>query len=306
MHAYTWGVECRSTADGLAKNRHDVTVKPMRIFTPVLLALLFTACVPAGPTRLTSKPLSRQPATPAIRKAAPIAPAAASLPSTLIQPPRVTTRSFAGITFEGVAFDSRSHRLMVADQAKGPSSQFADSAAAGQAFGGLAAVNAGFFTPEGQPLGRVVSAGKPLGTWNNASSLGSGLWFETALGSSAITRRGNVSGAVRELIQAGPLLIENSHSIAGLETTKVSARTVILWDGGTHWWIGCSSPCSLEALSQALASVQPAGWPVRHALNLDGGRSSDLWVSGNVAGGPILIRPPWNRPVRNFLVLLPR
>lgn len=278
----------------------------MRIFTPVLLALLLTACVPAGPARLAAKPLSRRPATPAIRKALPIAPTAASLPSTPIQPPRVTTRSFAGVTFEGVAFDSRSHRLIVADQANGPASQFADSAAAGQAFGGIAAVNAGFFTPEGQPLGRVVSAGKQLGTWNSASSLGSGLWFETALGSSAITRRGKIGGAVRELIQAGPLLIENGGTIGGLETTKVSARTAILWDGGTHWWIGCSSPCSLEALSQALADSQPAGWPVHHALNLDGGRSSDLWVSGNVAGGPILIRPPWNRPVRNFLVLLPR
>jgi len=41
-------------------------------------------------------------------------------------------------------------------------------------------------------------------------------------------------------------------------------------------------------------------------MNLDGGRSSDLWISSRVSGGPLTSRPPWNRPVRNFLILVPR
>jgi hypothetical protein len=41
-------------------------------------------------------------------------------------------------------------------------------------------------------------------------------------------------------------------------------------------------------------------------LNLDGGRSSDLWISSAVQGGPLRERPLWNKPVRNFLVLIPR
>lgn len=264
----------------------------MRYLICGLLALPFTSCFPARP--LPETPAAAQAAAiPEIPPVAPTAPA----------PPLVTVREISGITFEGVAFDSRDHRLVVADQASGPGSMFADSAAAARAVGGIAAVNAGFFTPEGDPLGLVVSAGKISGSWNSASSLGSGAWFENSSGKSAIARRGSLTRAeattMRELIQAGPLLVENSRTVSGLEATKSSVRTVISWDGGTRWWIGHSSPCTLAALGQALAA-----WPIRHALNLDGGRSSDLWISENVSGGPLLRRAPWNRPVRNFLILV--
>ena len=171
-------------------------------------------------------------------------------------------------------------------------------------------MNAGFFTPEGGPLGLVVSSGKISGAWNSASSLGSGAWFRDPAGVMTIARREKLgrtrASAMPELIQAGPLLVVNRQPVSGLEATKSSARSIILWDGGTRWWIGCGSPCTLAALGQALANSSPAGWPVHAALNLDGGRSSDLWIADSVPGGPILKRPLWNRPVRNFLVLVGR
>ncbi|NJM36543.1 MAG: hypothetical protein HC845_00955 [Akkermansiaceae bacterium] len=102
---------------------------------------------------------------------------------------RIAEKMIDGIAFQGVAFDSRTHRLVVADQARGPESQYADSAAACRAFGGIAAVNAGFFTPEGNPLGLVAAAGKIAGAWNSASSLGSGVWYQRASGVSGISRR---------------------------------------------------------------------------------------------------------------------
>jgi hypothetical protein len=216
----------------------------------------------------------------------------------------------SGISIEGVAFDSRSHRLVVADQTAGPGSGFADAAAAGAAAGGLAVVNAGFFTPEGEPLGLVVSSGKRASAWNSASSLGSGLWHEDSSGQSAISHRERLgrtnAGTMRELIQAGPLLVENKREVSGLDSVKPAVRTFILWDGSTRWWIGRASACTLAGLSRVLVAAQPAGWTVKHALNLDGGRSSDLWVSAKIPGGPLVRRAPWNRPVRNFLVLVPR
>ncbi|WP_348216009.1 phosphodiester glycosidase family protein [Luteolibacter sp.] len=219
-------------------------------------------------------------------------------------------REIAGMQFEGVAFDSRNHRLVVVDQAAGPGSKYEDSAAAATSLQGIAAVNAGFFTPEGSPLGLVVADGKTAGSWNTASSLGSGVWSENATGEMGITRREKIGRAsastMCELIQAGPLLVENNQPISGLEATKTSARIFILWDGGSRWWIGRTSPCSLAALANAIATDQPAGWKVRHALNLDGGRSADLWISSRVPGGPLTRRTLWNRPVRNFLVLVPK
>lgn len=171
-------------------------------------------------------------------------------------------------------------------------------------------MNAGFFTPQGEPLGLIVAAGKPAGAWNTASSLGSGVWHEDTAGQAAISRRESLgrAGAIamRELIQAGPMLVENKRAVSGLDPIKSSVRTFILWDGGNRWWIGRASACTLADLSKIIITANPAGWPVKHALNLDGGRSSDLWVSGKISGGPVVRRAPWNRPVRNFLVLVPR
>jgi hypothetical protein len=261
--------------------------------------LLAASCAPVAERE---RPLAVRPAPPAI--------ALPELPSHPQKPPRVVKGVFSGITFEGVAFDARDHRLLVVDQAGGPGSIFADAAAAGRSAAGLAVVNGGFFTPEGEPLGLVIAAGKRSGAWNSATSLGSGVWHADASGTSAISRREKLgrtgAAAMHELLQAGPMLIENRHAVAGLDAEKSSARTMILWDGGSRWWIGSSSPATLARTAGALASAPVPGWPVRHALNLDGGRSSDLWVSPAVAGGPLVRRAPWNRPVRNFLILVPR
>jgi hypothetical protein len=253
---------------------------------------------------------------PVARIAKPVAPVTLAFPTQPVsQPPpppaspsgnaEVTRRQIAGITFEGVAFDSRRHRLIVADQPGGPGSRWPDAASAGRSRDALAAINAGFFTPEGAPLGLVRSAGNTTGAWNR-SSLGSGFWHDS--GNPAIHRRGNFTATdaktATELIQAGPLLIENGQTVSGLDDVKPSVRSMILWDGGTRWWIGRSGPCTLSALSNALASASPTNWPVRHALNLDGGRSSDLWISNSISGGPVVRRSAWNRPVRNFLLLV--
>jgi hypothetical protein len=198
----------------------------------------------------------------------------------------------------------------VADQPVGPGTRFADAASAGRALGGVAAVNAGFFTPEGKPLGLLVSGGKPAGAWNSASSLGSGIWHENSAGELAITRREHLSRSaalqMRELLQAGPMLVRDRRPVPGLEATKTSARIFMLWDGSSRWWIGRASPCTLAALATAIVGENPAGWKARHALNLDGGRSADLWISEKIPGGPLTRRPAWNRAVRNFLILTGR
>lgn len=294
----------------IARTACDSTRMRFLICSAALLSL--TACFPAKP--LPAKPtvavveIGKPPptaATASFPAPVPVVPA----PSPPATSPQVIGREISGITFEGVSFDSRSHRLRVVDQPGGPDSRFADSASAGKSLGGIAAVNAGFFTPEGTPLGLVISSGKGSGNWNSASSLGSGVWYESGAGS-GITRREKIGRAgakgMHELLQAGPLLIENNQPIGGLEATKPSVRMLMLWDGGTRWWIGRGSACTLAQLGNALATGSPAGWPIRSALNLDGGRSSDLWISEAVPGGPVLRRPPWNRPVRNFLVLTPR
>lgn len=279
----------------------------MKFLSGALILILLAACAPVKSPALNKVQTKQQGGQPELASS----PTSATLPPPpappLPAPPRATRTETLGITFEGVAFDSRSAILEVADQAGGPGSQFPDSAAAGRALGGSAAINAGFFTPEGAPLGLVAANGKISGSWNSASSLGSGVWARAFTGASAISRRENLgkvdAGRMQELIQAGPLLVENGALVSGLETSKTSTRIAILWNGGTKWWIGRASPCTLAAFSQAIIDGKPAGWKVQQALNLDGGRSADLWISSEIPGGPVSRRTAWNRPVRNFLVL---
>jgi hypothetical protein len=281
-----------------------MTIRAMRSIAAVSLIALVSSC---APVRETMAPPAAPPGIVGTTESPAASPSMSTQP---VESAKASSREISGIVFEGVAYDSRSHRLMVVDQAGGPGSQFPDAAAASRSRGGIAAVNAGFFTPQGDPLGLVIASGKRAGSWNAASSLGSGIWHQDSAGDPAISRRETLghrgAGNQRELLQAGPVLVEHGRAVGGLESTKSSVRTIILWDGGTRWWIGRASACTLAALATILASNQPAGRPIRHALNLDGGRSADLWISESVAGGPITRRPPWNRPVRNFLVLAPK
>lgn len=209
----------------------------------------------------------------------------------------------SGIPITAVTFDSRSHRLVVADQPGGPGSVWPDAAAAARSRNGIAAANGGFFTPEGTPLGLVIGEGKRSGSLNRASSLGAGLFVDD--GSPALVRRDSGrSGA--DLLQSGPFLVESGRAVTGLSPESSTARTFIGWDGGTGWFIARSGACSLADLAKAVEGARIGGVACRVVLNLDGGRSSDLWAGSTIPGGPLHQRPFWNKPVRNFLVLIPR
>lgn len=268
----------------------------------LVLGLIF-ATASCAPAQRQARPQKSRPA----EAPTPVAPKPAPVQESAAQTPRRLLTNVGSLAIEGVTFDSRTHRLQVLDQPGGPASKWQDSAQAGASINGLAAINAGFFTPEGAPLGLLASGGTLSGNWNAASSLGSALWYRDGSGRSAIVRRETLGQSAAkkmpDLLQAGPLLVDAGKAVTGLEASKISARTFLLWDGGSRWLMARSAPCSLAELSKALADGSPAGWPVKMALNLDGGRSSELWISTSVSGGPSFVRPIWNNPVRNFLVL---
>ncbi len=280
-------------------------MRPTPIFPLALLCMILAACQPAPPLR---KPTAAQPtrfndSEPSPDITGETDPPRPSRPASA---PGLSRKTISGITFEGVSYDSRTHRLRVTDQPDGPGSRYGSSRNLAEKSDALLAINAGFFTPEGEPLGLVISDGKTSGGWNSASSLGSGIYRENPSGAASIVRRSsrqNVSNS-RELLQAGPLLIENGNPVPGLNSNKTAARSILLTDGGSRWWIGITSPCTLSSLARAISGNSPAPWKVGMALNLDGGRSTDLYVSAKISGGPLNRRGLLNRPVRNFLVLL--
>lgn len=231
------------------------------------------------------------------------------MPKPTPEQPKFTTKlhkiSQQGISFHLVSFDTRDYKLEVADQPGGPGSLWSDAAAVAAKKNGLAALNAGFFTPEGKPLGLVVDNGVKRGGYN-PSSLGKGIYYSN-INETKIVRSGSWRNILKtnpkHLLQAGPMLVDNGTITKGLSTQNSRPRSFLATDGNNHWIMGHASSCTLSQLGKALDQLKIGDFEIVSALNLDGGRSSDLWVSTDITEGPLTIRPFWNKSVRNFLIL---
>ncbi len=90
----------------------------------------------------------------------PPSPILSALPSQS-HPLKVNSASLNGTTFTAVTFDRRNYFLKVIDQKEGPGTEFARAEFAGR--GSLAAINGGFFNPDGSPLGLVITDGQSRG-----------------------------------------------------------------------------------------------------------------------------------------------
>lgn len=289
--------------------------KPRLLILPLLATSLFSgvfsACAPSARNKITppisttsqaSLPKASAPHEPVLKRAPQIAPQK-------ILPLRYHRTSRSAITLSLVAFDDRQYQLKVADQKNGPGTHWNDSKSAAQAHQGVAAINGGFFTPNGKPLGLVVTNGERRGHLNH-SSLGAGM-FLVGSERSAIVRRASYTqliqtyGQINQLLQTGPMLVERSQAVPGLSQANRRPRSLIVWDGQHHWAIAYTSPCTLHELAKAIAGRAPAEFPIQTAINLDGGRSSDLWVGTQVSDGNHTHRSFLNKAVRNFLVVVP-
>ena len=213
---------------------------------------------------------------------------------------RVTSRGIA-LTF--LVFDDRNHEISVVDKEDGPQTEWPSAGAAAKAHGALAAINGGFFTPEGNPLGLVIENGRRIGTWNAGSSLTAGVLSVEKSPRILRRRHWRSFSPTLHLVQAGPFLIENDLAVNGLDKRDRSPRSFLVWNGRHHWAFGSSDKATLSELALALAAQPLPMLNITTALNLDGGRSSDLWVSPQVRGGPVSTRRSWNNPVRNYLLV---
>jgi hypothetical protein len=113
-----------------------------------------------------------------------------------------------------------------------------------------------------------------------------------------------VDGTVRHLLQTGPVLVWRNVPEPTLGGGLAHRRTFIAWDGGTGWILGQASRCGLKDLSSFLASKAFAGvFPLRDALNFDGGSSSGFWAL-NEKSPPFYLRE--HSIVRNFVGIRPK
>lgn len=203
-----------------------------------------------------------------------------------------------------VLFDARDCDLRVVNQGGG------DWAGAGairkemQSVNAVAGVNGGFFTPEFEPMGLVVADGVHSGAFQD-SGLISGAVASGMNGPVLVWNSEGVSGeGFSQVLQAGPRLVNGGAPVQGLSGGRTAARTFIATDGHSKWAVGLAKSPSLSELAEILVSPGLfADLRVWRALNLDGGRSSSLWVRRD--DGEELAWTGWST-VRNFLAIVPR
>ena len=118
-----------------------------------------------GTPRTLVPPLLRGPSTPSLRSTAP----PPTAPADILRPEVRKTR-VGGISFTLLSFDDRNCDITIADKDSGLNTEWQTAAVAGSAHNAIAAINGGFFTPEGKPLGLVIENGKVFGAWNDSSS----------------------------------------------------------------------------------------------------------------------------------------
>ena len=229
----------------------------------------------------------------------PPSPILSALPSQS-HPLKVSSASLNGTIFTAVTFDRRNYFLKVIDQKEGPGTEFARAEFAGQ--GSLAAINGGFFNPDGSPLGLVITDGQSRGAFNSHSFLGTGIID----GENTILSHRKSYQKSSELLQSGPRLVWNQERLIGLSKSKERPRSFIIWDGNNHFGIGHADRATLQGLANNLQAQPFEGFHIKYAINLDGGTSCDLWVSTQIPGGGFTKSSLFRKKARNYLALRKR
>ena len=277
-----------------------------------LIALLGSCSVTIPNARLPGPPL---PTVPRAKPVALSAPAPISTPSEIApknpppilkvlpsqrHPLKVRSSSLNGTTFTAVTFDGRDYFLKVIDQKEGPGTEFARAEFAGQ--GSLAAINGGFFNPDGSPLGLVITDGQSRGAFNASSFLGTGIidGENTTLSDRKSYQESS------ELLQSGPRLVWDQERLTGLSKSKERPRSFVIWDGNNHFGIGHADRATLQGLANNLQAQPFEGFHIKYAINLDGGTSCDLWVSNQISGGGFTKSSLFRKKARNYLALRKR
>ncbi|WP_245969790.1 phosphodiester glycosidase family protein [Thiocapsa rosea] len=210
------------------------------------------------------------------------------------------------ITAHLAFFTSRAFRLEVIDLGADPEPAYPTLEAAFRAVGCVAGVNGGFFHPDWQPSGLVISKGRRINRFETAKLL-SGVIYNDDRGIHLV-RRGRFQDhkGINALLQTGPYLVEDGRPVRGLSASDPRRRTFIATDWRGHWVIGASmSSLTLAELGAILASPDAmTPWRVDRAINLDGGSSTGFYFDRSAGQAPVTLHP-WKR-VRNLLGICTR
>ena len=177
------------------------------------------------------------------------------------------------VTIELALVSTKVATLRVIDNPQGAASLAEAMSGAGL----VAGVNGGYFDPAFAPIGLRIMGGKLFRPLVRAKLL-TGVLLSSP-GTTQILRHGEYSPRRKAYaaVQCGPLLVDASVPVKGLNRTRQARRTFAAV-GGDRVVLGYCSGGSLAQLAEILATAPLAeNFKVQRALNLDGGSSSAFW-----------------------------
>jgi uncharacterized protein YigE (DUF2233 family) len=167
----------------------------------------------------------------------------------------------------------------------------------------LAGVNGGYFDPQNEPVGLVISDGKMIAPFRKARLLSGVLVVNKGrvelVRSTEYSSRKTATAA----LQCGPFLVDGSSAVPGLNNSRSARRTFFITSGSDRAGIGFCSSVTLAELGDILSTPRIAGdLKIQRALNFDGGSSSAFWFAGK--DGAFSIGE--YKTVRNFVIVTPK
>ena len=212
------------------------------------------------------------------------------------------TRNGDSATLHFVSFDASRHTFAVYDQESTGHGSLADAMTANHC---LAGTNGGYFQPDFEPVGLLVTGGKVVRGPSRARLLSGALVVTVNHIELRRSTQPLPGKHAHEAVQSGPFLVEGGKLVPGLNNARSARRTAVFTDGKRRWGLVSTTGLTLEELGTILADpgLLPEGWTVDRALNLDGGSSTSLWVE-QPGQAPLYLRE--YGIVRDFVGIVPR
>lgn len=195
-------------------------------------------------------------------------------------------------------FDEKAYTLRVIDSPDPGTATLATVLSKSHA---IAGVNGAYFHADYTPVGLVVVDGKTNHPFEKAKIL-SGILSIRSDGTIAIIRSGQFSSSsnLAGALQCGPMLVEKTKPVAGLNGKKSARRTAVATSPKGKIALVYISSVTLADAAQILSLPNVFGsWMPTTAMNLDGGSSSGLWTRSGT-------HLPEIKRVRNFLGIVPQ
>jgi len=218
---------------------------------------------------------------------------------------RFVPRRTGGVMLRLVFFDEAKATLRVLANPDGGSDKALDEW--GRDRKALAVVNGGYFElRKPMPSGLEIASGVRRGEFLNRGEGGGSLIVKDGKPSLVWDSEFQDDPKITEMVQCSPWLVSDGRpwSPPAANPDPKNARTFIITDGAGHWALGTAKSVGLAELARLLTTpgVIPE-FPVKRALNLDGGPSTGLWFK-TADGREDYQKTGWG--VRNGVAVIPR